>query len=78
MTRTPSRAMRNAGLVDRAIRFVLGVMMLGLYGALDPPWKYVTLLGLGFIATAITGFCPLYAWLGIRTCRPTSDNGEAG
>jgi len=78
MTEHQSRAMRNTGLVDRAIRFVLGVMLLGLYGALDPPWKYVTLLGLGFIATAITGFCPLYAWLGIRTCRPTSDNEGAG
>lgn len=69
MTDPPSRSMRNTGLVDRAARFVVGVMLLGLYGALDPPWKYFTLVGLALIATALTAFCPLYAWLGIRTCK---------
>jgi hypothetical protein len=38
-------------------------MILGLYGALDPPWKYVTLLGLIPLGSALTGFCPMSAWL---------------
>ena len=73
MTDPGSRSMRNTGLLDRAMRFVVGVMLLGLYGALDPPWKYFTLVGLALIATALTGFCPLYAWLGIRTSRRRDD-----
>ena len=54
----------NVGRVDRIVRFVLGVVILGLYGALAPPWKYVTLLGLIPLGTSLTGFCPLYAAIG--------------
>lgn len=63
---------KNAGKVDRVIRLILGVLLLGLYGALDPPLKYLTLFGLVLVATAITGTCPLYALLGIRTCKTSS------
>ena len=58
---------RNVGTLDRLIRLVIGVLILGLYGALDPPWKYVTLLGLIPVGTALTGNCPLYSILGIST-----------
>lgn len=54
----------NTGPVDRIVRLVLGVVILGLYGALAPPWKYLTLLGLIPLATGLTGFCPLYAAVG--------------
>lgn len=60
---------RNVGTVDRILRLILGVVVLGLYGALEPPLKYFTLLGLVPLATALSGFCPLYAVLGISTCR---------
>lgn len=63
----------NTGRVDRAVRLVLGIMLLGLYGALEAPWRYLTLLGLVLVATALTGFCPLYRLLGVRTGRrPTA------
>ena len=58
---------RNSGTLDRAVRLVLGIALLGLYGALSSPARYLTLLGLPLIATAVTGFCPLYALLGIST-----------
>ncbi|HSR15034.1 MAG TPA: DUF2892 domain-containing protein [Gemmatimonadales bacterium] len=60
---------RNVGRLDRAVRLVLGVMLLGLYGAVEPPLKYFTLLGLVLVATAFSGFCPLYRGLGISTRR---------
>ena len=60
---------RNVGRLDRALRLIVGVMVLGLYGALDPPIKYFTLLGLVLVATALSGFCPLYALFRINTCR---------
>ena len=63
----------NTGRTDRAIRFVIGVVLLGLYGAADPPLKYLTLLGLIPLATGLSGFCPLYRLLGVSTCR-TSDS----
>lgn len=61
---------RNASALDRLFRGVVGVLLLGLYGALDPPLKYFTLLGLVLVATAFSGFCPLYQVLGVSTRRP--------
>ncbi|MDX2061229.1 MAG: DUF2892 domain-containing protein [Gemmatimonadales bacterium] len=59
---------RNVGSMDRLIRLVIGVLILGLYGALEAPWRYVTLLGLIPVGTALTGNCPIYTLLGIDTC----------
>jgi len=61
---------RNAGALDRLVRGVVGVLLLGLYGALDPPLKYFTLLGLVLLATSFSGFCPFYQVLGVSTRRP--------
>jgi hypothetical protein len=63
---------RNIGTVDRVIRFAVGVLLLGLYGALEPPGRYLTLLGLIPLGTALTGNCPLYSTLGISTTRKYS------
>ena len=60
---------RNIGSLDRLIRLVIGILLLGLYGALEPPLRYVTLLGLIPLGTAILGNCPLYSLLGISTGR---------
>lgn len=59
----------NLGTWDRAVRLVVGILLLGLYGALTPPLRYVTLIGLVLIATAMMGRCPLYSVFGISTCR---------
>ncbi len=58
---------RNVGTVDRALRLIVGVIILGLFGAIDPPWKYLTLIGLIPVATALTGNCPVYSLFGIST-----------
>jgi hypothetical protein len=63
---------RNIGTVDRVVRLVLGVVILGLFGALEPPAKYFTLLGLIPVGTALTGNCPLYTLFGLTTCRVKS------
>lgn len=54
--------MRNLHSGDRVFRLILGVLMLGLYGALDAPFNYLALLGLVPLGSALTGFCPLRAW----------------
>ena len=45
---------RNVGTLDRAIRLVVGALVLGLFGA---P-----------VGTALTGNCPLYTLFGFSTC----------
>lgn len=60
---------RNLGTIDRGLRLVVGVLLLGLYGALEPPLKYATLLGLVLVGTALSGRCPLYTVFGLSTCR---------
>jgi hypothetical protein len=57
---------RNMSMLDRGLRLIVGIVILGLYGALLPPWKYLTLVGLIPLGTALTGYCPLYTMLGRR------------
>jgi hypothetical protein len=58
---------RNLGMLDRLIRLVIGVMILGLYGALEPPLRYLTLVGLIPLGTALVGSCPIYTLFGWST-----------
>lgn len=60
---------RNVGRVDQLIRLGLGILLLGLYGALDPPLKYFTLVGLIPLGTALTRSCPVYGLFGISTAK---------
>lgn len=58
---------RNIGSLDRMIRLVVGVVLLALvFVGPQTPWGY---LGLIPIVTALVGFCPLYAVLGMTTDR---------
>ena len=56
---------RNMHGWDRGLRLVAGVAALSFYGALEAPWRYLTLFGLVLIGTALIGWCPLYTVLGI-------------
>jgi hypothetical protein len=66
----------NMGRADRIFRIILGGVILGLYGALPAPWKYLTLLGLVPLGSGITGFCPLYAAIGWNRQRPQTGSGR--
>ncbi len=59
----------NVGGVDRAIRIVLGIVILGLGYAYHSWWGLVGLIPLG---TGLVRWCPLYSPLGISTARGTS------
>lgn len=52
---------RNFGMAGRIACLVAGVMILGLFGALPSPWRYLTLVGLIPLAVAIGGQCPVCA-----------------
>ena len=60
---------RNVGKIDRAIRIVLGIMILGI-GAIyiHQPVSYLfAVVGVILFGTGILGTCCLYSLLGINT-----------
>jgi len=61
---------RNVGVVDRALRAILGILVIGYvalnYVTLAPFWTVILgIVGLFLLITGIVGFCPLYALLKI-------------
>lgn len=56
----------NVGFIDRSLRIVLGLALIALTltGNIGV-WGWI---GLVPLLTALVGFCPLYAVLGLRTC----------
>ena len=60
----------NVGSVDRALRVVVGLVLLSLIFAGPQTWW--GLIGLVPLATAFLRTCPLYTILGISTCRRAS------
>lgn len=61
---------KNIGSAERIVRALAGLAILSLFFLYpDAGWRYWTLLGLVPLATAVVGWCPPYAMLGINTCR---------
>ena len=57
---------RNEHAVDRALRVVLGVVLIALvFVGPRTPWG---LLGIVPLVTGLVGSCPIYTLLGISTC----------
>lgn len=56
----------NAGTIDRALRVIVGLGVVGatVAGAL-PAWGYI---GVVPLLTGLIGFCPAYTLLGVSTC----------
>lgn len=57
----------NIGVLDQILRVLIGVVLIALifFG----PQTWWGLIGVPVIAIAISGWCPLYGLLGMRTCR---------
>ena len=56
----------NVGGIDKTLRIVAGVGLLGATVAgLLPVWGYI---GIVPLATGLMGWCPAYSLLGIKTC----------
>ncbi len=61
---------RNVGTVDRVVRLIAGLAILSL--VFVGPHTLWGLLGLVPLLTAIVGWCPPYAILGISTCKSSA------
>ncbi len=62
---------RNEGTLDRALRIVLGLVLLSL--VFIGPQTLWGLVGIVPLATGLLGSCPLYSVLGISTCPVKSE-----
>jgi hypothetical protein len=59
----------NVGSIDRVVRIILGVALIGLFFAYpDASWRYFALIGIIPLLTAFMGTCPLYSIFGLSTC----------
>ena len=57
---------RNEGTIDRALRIIVGLVLIALvFVGPKTAWGWVGLIPL---ATGLIGWCPAYSLLGIRTC----------
>ena len=60
----------NTGSLDRALRLLIGVVLLSLvFVGPKTAWGW---LGLVPIGTSLMGWCPLYSLLGFDTCPRTT------
>lgn len=58
----------NIGSLERVIRAIVGIILIALvFVGPQTPWGWIGVIPL---ATAILGWCPPYALLGINTCGP--------
>ena len=56
---------QNVGSIDRAIRAVVGLVLIALvFVGPQTPWGWI---GLVLLATAVVGYCPPYHLLGLST-----------
>jgi hypothetical protein len=55
----------NVGNIDRGLRIVVGVALLGWALTGGPVWSWIGLIPL---ATGLFGMCPAYSIFGINTC----------
>ena len=61
----------NVGRIDRLLRIIVGLAVLSL--TVVGPQTMWGLLGLIPLGTALVGWCPPYAMLGINTCGTKSN-----
>ncbi len=58
----------NVGGIDKVVRIIVGVGLLSLLFILEGAARWWGLVGLVPLGTALMGYCPLYAILGLSTC----------
>ncbi len=61
----------NVGMVDRAVRIVIGAVLIAFAIPLGFPsvgWNWVGWIGIVPIITAIAGYCPAYSIFGFSSC----------
>jgi hypothetical protein len=58
----------NIGTTDRLLRLVLGLVLLSLTVLLEGNMRWIGLVGIVPLATAVFRWCPAYSLFGLNTC----------
>lgn len=58
---------KNVGQIDKVIRLVVALILFSLYFVLDGSSRYLALIGIIPLGTALMNFCPLYTVFKINT-----------
>jgi hypothetical protein len=64
----------NIGSGDQTLRLVVGIVLLSLVLIVDSDWRWLGLIGLAPLLTAVVRVCPLYSILGVNTCHRETDH----
>lgn len=59
---------QNVGGIDKGVRIAAGLALLAFAAFGEGSLRWVGLLGVVPLLTAVFGFCPLYALVGMSTC----------
>ncbi|MGE5651227.1 DUF2892 domain-containing protein [Noviherbaspirillum sp. UKPF54] len=59
----------NVGSLDKIIRLILAAVFFSLFFVLQGDLKWIALIGIVPLVTALAGWCPLYSIFGIKTCK---------
>jgi hypothetical protein len=63
----------NVGSTDRIIRFVLGLLLLSTVVLFKGDARWLGLIGLIPVATAVLKSCPIYTVFGLSTCQSAKE-----
>jgi len=58
----------NVGSADRLIRVLIGLALFSLVFLLEGPSRWLGLIGVVPLLTALVRYCPLYSILGVSSC----------
>jgi hypothetical protein len=59
---------KNVGSIDRAARIIVGLGLLSMFMFVGSVRKWLGLIGLVPLLTALVGWCPAYGVPGVKTC----------
>ena len=63
---------KNVGTIDKVLRVVLGLALLAYVVLGSGSLRFIGLVGIVPLLTALVGSCPVYTLLGLSTC-PTKE-----
>lgn len=66
----------NVGKMDAGVRYIIGFVLLSLLLLIEGPWRWIGLLGIIPIATAVINFCPVWRLFGINTSKQSGSGQE--
>jgi hypothetical protein len=64
---------KNIGTIDRIVRVVLGLTLLAYLVLGSSSLRFIGLVGIVPLLTALVGRCPMYTLFGLSTCPAKQD-----